>query len=274
MALVKTVAILFEMEDLCSLYGVDKQGRTPGQVLSRTIKNAARQNGKVVVLIDEYDAPLLDVLHEKERLGAMKEVMKEFFQPLKACEAMIRFCFLTGITKFSQLSIFSTLNNIMNVSMMPKYSAICGITEEELTTVLKEDIAMLAEAYKCSPEEMHTLLKRQYDGYHFSGRGPEVYNPYSLINCFNQKEIKNCLVGFSKEKEPSKIEQDWSSTVHVYTWACRLIVFSMWLFQCLSTKTLGYAGPRSLYPYFSRSASLSIPINVSRCITLIHGHFY
>ncbi len=184
-------AILFEMEDLCSLYGVDKQGRTPGQVLSRTIKNAARQNGKVVVLIDEYDAPLLDVLHEKERMEGMKEVMKEFFQPLKACEAMIRFCFLTGITKFSQLSIFSTLNNIMNVSMMPKYSAICGITEEELTTVLKEDIAMLAEAYKCSPEEMHTLLKRQYDGYHFSGRGPEVYNPYSLINCFDQKEIKN-----------------------------------------------------------------------------------
>ena len=180
------------MMDRLKAYGSDDLEKLPGERLEGKIERAYKETGKqVVVLIDEYDAPLLDVLHEKERLGAMKEVMKEFFQPLKACEAMIRFCFLTGITKFSQLSIFSTLNNIMNVSMMPKYSAICGITEEELTTVLKEDIAMLAEAYKCSPEEMHTLLKRQYDGYHFSERGPEVYNPYSLINCFDQKEIKN-----------------------------------------------------------------------------------
>ena len=166
--------------------------RLPGEKLASLIQYLYKETGnQVVILIDEYDAPLLDVIHEHERLGAMKEVMQEFYQPLKACEEMIRFCFLTGITKFSQLSIFSTLNNIKNVSMMPQFSTICGITERELTTVLSDDIDMLAKEYECSHEEMHQMLKTQYDGYHFSGRSEEVYNPYSLFNCFDEKEIKN-----------------------------------------------------------------------------------
>ena len=184
-------ALLFNIADQCEALGVDTQGKTPGQCLYAMIKKSAGTDGKVVVLIDEYDAPLLEVMHEQENLGAMRKVMQEFYQPLKACEAMIRFCFLTGITKFSQLSIFSTLNNISNVSMMPQFATICGITEQELTTVLKEDIAMLAEEYECSAEEMHQKLKLQYDGYHFSEDSEEVYNPYSLMNCFAQKRIKN-----------------------------------------------------------------------------------
>lgn len=166
--------------------------KLPGEKLTTLIRRLHEETGeKVVVLVDEYDAPLLDVMHEGERLAPMKEVMQELYQPLKACEGMIRFCFLTGITKFSQVSIFSTLNNIKNISMIPEYSAICGITELELTTTLGGDIDLLAEAYGCSHDEMHRRLKRQYDGYHFSEKSEEIYNPYSLFNCFDQKKIKN-----------------------------------------------------------------------------------
>ena len=185
-------AILYNIESQCKASGVDMSDRTPGQCMAEMIKtNAAKYDGKVVVLIDEYDAPLLEVMHEQENLDAMRKVMQEFYQPLKACEAMIRFCFLTGITKFSQLSIFSTLNNIKNVSMLPEYSAICGITETELTTVLNDDIDLLAEEYECSHEEMHQMLKTQYDGYHFAGKAEGVYNPYSLFNCFYDRQLKN-----------------------------------------------------------------------------------
>lgn len=103
-----------------------------------------------MLIFDEYDAPLLDVLYDHERLEDMRMVMRKFYQPLKACEGMVQFCFLTGITRFSQLSIFSTLNNIMNVSMSPEYATICGITEKELTTDMREDIALLAKEYECS----------------------------------------------------------------------------------------------------------------------------
>lgn len=125
--------------------------KLPGEKLKGLIGRLYEEyHEKVVLIIDEYDAPLLEVLHEAEHLEAMRKVMKEFYQPLKACESMVQFCFLTGITRFNQQSIFSTLNNIMNVSMHPDFATICGITEEELTTVLNDDIDMLAEAYKCT----------------------------------------------------------------------------------------------------------------------------
>ena len=185
-------ALLFNLRELCREYGADCEGLTPGQCLKELITQSAMQSGgKTVVLIDEYDAPLLEVMHEQENLDGMRKVMQEFYQPLKACEGVIQFCFLTGITKFSQLSIFSTLNNIMNISMMPEYSALCGITESELTGVLNDDIDMLAEAHGCSHDEMHAMLKRQYDGYRFTKNSEEIYNPYSLMNCFYQKDIKN-----------------------------------------------------------------------------------
>jgi len=113
------------------------------------------------------------------------------YQPLKWSEVMIRFCFITGITKFSQLSIFSTINNLTNISMDDKYAAICGITENEFANDMAPDIAMLAEEYECTPEEMHAKLKRQYDGYRFAGKSPDVYNPFCLLKCFNQRKIAN-----------------------------------------------------------------------------------
>ena len=173
-------------------YGQDPTETSPGMRLAGLIQRAMQQTGKqVVVIVDEYDAPLLDVLHDPERLEAVREVMQEFYQRLKMCEAMIRFCFITGITKFSQLSIFSTINNLTNISMDSKYAAICGITEEEFDTQMAPDIAMLAEEYECSYEEMHTKLKLQYDGYRFAETSPDIYNPFSLLKCFNQRKIAN-----------------------------------------------------------------------------------
>ena len=144
-----------------------------------------QKTGKqVVVLIDEYDAPLLDVAHEKEKLDELRNTMRNFYSPLKGNESMLRFVFMTGITKFSQLSIFSELNNIKNVSMDEPYAGICGITKEELLTQMSDDIDVLAEHLELSREETIQELKDHYDGYHFCWPSPDVFNPYSLLNCF------------------------------------------------------------------------------------------
>ncbi|MBR3558070.1 MAG: AAA family ATPase [Bacteroidales bacterium] len=173
-------------------YGEGAYEDTPGGLFSGLIHRAYEKTGKqVAVIIDEYDAPLLDKLHIPETLEAFRNVMQEFYVQLKANEAFIRFCFITGITKFSQLSIFSTINNLTNISMDAKYAAICGITEEELVAQMAPDMAMLAEEYECAPEEMHDKLKKQYDGYRFAKKSPDIYNPFSLLKCFNQRDIAN-----------------------------------------------------------------------------------
>ena len=104
---------------------------------------------------------------------------------------MIRFCFITGITKFSQLSIFSTLNNLTNISLDTDFAAICGITGEEIDEQMQPDVARLAERYKCSPVEMRQMLRDTYDGYRFAGESPDIYNPFSLMKAFNQRELRN-----------------------------------------------------------------------------------
>ena len=173
-------------------YDVAEDLQHPGGTFTNLIRKTYENTGKpVVVLIDEYDAPLLDVLHEDELLVAFRKIMQEFYQTLKASEMMIRFCFITGITKFSQLSIFSTLNNLTNISMDRQFSAICGITESELETDLAADIALLAEEYEETPVQMHNLLKSRYDGYHFADRSEDIYNPFSLFKAFLQKKINN-----------------------------------------------------------------------------------
>lgn len=172
------------------IYGRNPAKVTPGDRLANLIESAHQQTGeKAVIVIDEYDAPMLDVLHDNERMAEIRKMMQEFYAPLKACDADLRFVFITGITKFSQLSIFSVINNLTNVSMQPEFSSICGITEKELHTVFEEDIAMLAEKYACTPEDMRSRLKRQYDGYHFSEYSEDIYNPFSLLKAFAQKKI-------------------------------------------------------------------------------------
>lgn len=185
-------ALSLLLEPLTNLWGKNASEILPGQILNGLIQRAYERTGKqVVIIIDEYDAPLLDMLHENVGLPEFRRVMQEFYQPLKACEALVKFCFITGITKFSQLSIFSTINNIKNVTMLPKFATICGITHSELTTAMAEDIQLMAESHGCSPEEMTTLLRQQYDGYHFSEDSEGVYNPFSLMNAFSDRKLGN-----------------------------------------------------------------------------------
>ena len=168
-----------------SVYGKGEEEINPNQRLMGLIKRAYEQTGRqVVVLIDEYDAPLLDVVHEKENLGVLRNIMRNFYSPLKACDPYLKYVFLTGITKFSQLSIFSELNNIKNISMDEPYAAICGITEDEMLTQMKEDMERLAAKLNISSEEVLLKLKENYDGYHFTYPSPDLYNPFSLLNAF------------------------------------------------------------------------------------------
>ncbi len=175
----------YQLEDQERKFGITEHRNGVNNRFADLMEVVHKKTGKqVVVLIDEYDAPLLDVAHEEESLKDLRDIMRNFYSPLKAAEPMLRFVFLTGITKFSQLSIFSELNNIKNVSMDEPYAGICGITKDELLTQMTGDIDCLAGKLGISREETVQKLKNHYDGYHFTWPSPDVFNPYSLLNCF------------------------------------------------------------------------------------------
>mgnify|MGYP004521952421 CR=1 FL=1 len=177
-------------------FGIICDDSDPNVRLTNLIMSVTEQTGKqVVILIDEYDAPLLDVVHEDEKLDVLRNTMRNFYSPLKDCEPMLRFVFMTGITKFSQLSIFSELNNIKNVSMDEPYAAICGITKDELLTQMKDDVQELAEKLGMSYDETVLELKNHYDGYHFCWPSPDVFNPFSLLNCFADGKFNSYWFG-------------------------------------------------------------------------------
>ena len=177
-------------------FGITSDSIDPNVRLKNLIANAYEKTGKkVVILIDEYDAPLLDVVHEKETLPVLRNVMRNFYSPLKASDPYLQFVFLTGITKFSQLSIFSELNNLKNISMRPDYAAVCGITEEEMLTQMTDYIDDFAEAQQITRDEAIEGLKLQYDGYHFTWPSPDIYNPFSLLNAFQDHDYTNYWFG-------------------------------------------------------------------------------
>ncbi len=177
-------------------YGITEPAVDNNDRLTALIMRANEQTGrKVVVLIDEYDAPLLDVMHEERDLPVLRNVMRNFYSPLKACDPYLRFVFLTGITKFSQLSIFSELNNIVNISMDEAYAAICGITEEEMLSQMDGHIDHLASEIGLTYDETVKKLKRKYDGYHFTWPSPDIYNPFSLLNALLRNKIDNYWFG-------------------------------------------------------------------------------
>lgn len=164
--------------------------------LTALIKCAYQQTSKgVVVLIDEYDASLLDVMHEEKNLPVLRNIMRNFYSPLKACDPYLRYVFLTGITKFSQLSIFSELNNIENISMDEAYAGICGITQEEILTQMGDDIDLMAKKMKVTRDRALTELKENYDGYHFTWPSPDIYNPFSLLNAMAKGKIDSYWFG-------------------------------------------------------------------------------
>ena len=175
-----------------ALYGYNEKERTFSSRFEGVIQRAYEKTGKqVVVLVDEYDSPLLDTNSEPALQKELRNIVRDFFSPLKKNGQYLRFLLLTGISKFSQLSIFSELNNLQNISMRDEYSALCGITEKELLTDLQPDIQRMAEANNETYEEACTHLKKQYDGYHFSKNSEDIYNPFSLFNALNAKKYKN-----------------------------------------------------------------------------------
>lgn len=170
----------------------ENKDKAPNIRFANIVKAAYEQTGrKVVLIIDEYDAPLLDVVHEEQNLAALRRATQNFYSPIKSLDPYLEFVFLTGITKFAQLSIFSELNNLFNISMYDKYSAICGISSEELHTQMLPDVERLAEHLHLSVDETFERLKRKYDGYHFSKNSEDVYNPFSLIKALASDDISD-----------------------------------------------------------------------------------
>ena len=161
-----------------------------GDRFKRVLRAASEQTGKrCVVLVDEYDKPLLETMGNRELVEHNKAVFKGFFSSLKSEDAYIRFVFITGVTKFSKVSIFSDLNQLRDISMSMDYAEICGITEQEMTDVFMPEIDALAEEQDMSRSECHFKLKKKYDGYHFHQKGEGVYNPYSLLCAFADREF-------------------------------------------------------------------------------------
>ena len=164
-----------------------------GARFEQVLKAACERSGRsVVVLVDEYDKPLLDVLEEDSHLLVRnRETLKAFYSVFKRADEYLRFVFLTGVTKFSQVSVFSGFNQPKDISMYDKYEALCGITEEELHRIFVEPIRDMAAEQGCAEEEMRQQLKQRYDGYHFGKRLVDIYNPFSVLNAFDSHDIRD-----------------------------------------------------------------------------------
>ena len=170
--------------------------RRKGQSLSSRFRSliagAHAQRGlPVIVLVDEYDKPLVDLLDNPEKMAQNREILRGFYSVLKGCEEHLKLVFLTGITKFGQMNIFSGLNNLRDISLLKEFSTICGITEKELTSQLKEGICELAKSEKTDFNGALEMLKQNYDGYHFSADCEDIYNPFSLMNALADSEINS-----------------------------------------------------------------------------------
>ncbi len=183
-----------------SQYGVTNVGSDLGLRFQKVLRAAHEQTGLgAVVLIDEYDKPILDVIdldYRVEHLGKMisleekhRNIMKSFYATFKGADADLRFVFLTGVTKFSQISMFSGFNQPDDISLTADYEALCGITKDELKQNFSEPISELAKKYHCTDEEMLGKLKQKYDGYHFSENMLDIFNPFSLLNAFSNKKL-------------------------------------------------------------------------------------
>ncbi len=155
------------------------------------LKTAYEKSGlRAVVLVDEYDKPILDVLdYDKDLEEEHRNILKGFYSTFKGADEYLQFVFLTGVTKFSQVSVFSGFNQPKDISMHAKYETLCGISQAEFEHYFRESVGQMADDYGCSFDEMMSMLKLQYDGYHFSDRMTDVYNPFSLLNAFDSGRI-------------------------------------------------------------------------------------
>jgi hypothetical protein len=184
-----TIELHKMLNEYDNIYGIHTTN-SPGSRLNELVRHIYRTIGKpVVLLIDEYDAPIMKVLHKTDVVRDVRERMSNFYTALKANDSILRFVFLTGVSTFSQMGIFSELNNLKKITGDDRYAAICGITEQELKDNFKTGIECLARKEECTPEEMLAKLKDKYDGYHFSDALVDIYNPFSLLNAFDQNKI-------------------------------------------------------------------------------------
>jgi hypothetical protein len=172
-----------------NIYGIHTTS-TPGSRLNELIRHIYHTTGKqVVLLIDEYDAPVMKVLHKQEVVKEVRERMSNFYTALKPNDKYLRFVFITGVSTFSQMGIFSELNNLTKITGNNDFAAICGITEEELTNNFNLGIESIAREKNWTKQEVLERLKDKYDGYHFSNTLVDIYNPYSLLNAFYEKQL-------------------------------------------------------------------------------------
>jgi hypothetical protein len=175
-----------------SQWGKDGTDTTPSSRLLGLIERASGQTGrKVVVLVDEYDKPLVNTLDNKDVNDDIRKTLKGFYGVLKSADANLRFVFLTGVTKFSKVSVFSDLNHLVDISLSEDYAGICGISESELMACFQPEIKNLAEKRELTCEATLAKLKKQYDGYHFAKVSEGMYNPFSLLNTLDQKDFSN-----------------------------------------------------------------------------------
>ena len=169
------------------IYGVrNKNATTPANRFSELLQQAHEQTGKqVVILVDEYDKPLLNAMDDEDLVNKFRKILKSFYGVIKGEDAHIRFAFITGVTRFDKVSIFSDLNNLNDISLNKDFTALCGITQAEMEKCFEVEIANMSEANSMTKEECLAKLKKSYDGYHFSlDTATDVYNPFSLMNAF------------------------------------------------------------------------------------------
>ena len=187
------VAILNQhLEQWEAKYGNEKQDRAPEERFAYVIQRASEKTGKgVVVLVDEYDKPLLQAFHNKELLEAYRLTLKAFYGVLKSADKYLRFVFLTGVTKFSQVSVFSDLNQLNDISLDYDFATLCGITLDELTFNFKPEIEAIAKLNELTTDEAIEQMTRQYDGYHFHPMAEGMFNPFSVLSSFYKKEFGN-----------------------------------------------------------------------------------
>jgi hypothetical protein len=172
------------------IYGVDEVSKSLNNRMAELIYQANAKTGKsVVVLIDEYDAPMLEVMHDDDKRETVRKLLREFYSPLKACDQYLRFVFLTGISMFSQLSIFRELNNLKNISRNKVYNDICGITKQELIDNFQYGIKKMSKEFSCTADEILLKLTDSYDGYHFCEDTEGLFNPFSLLNAFDDSRL-------------------------------------------------------------------------------------
>ncbi len=175
-----------------SIYHVEKTSDSYSLRFAHLVRTAYEKTGRqTVVLVDEYDKPLLQTLDNRELFDDYRATLKAFYGVLKSEDASLRFSMLTGVTKFSQVSVWSDLNNLRDISLLDDFSGMCGITEKELRDNFDEDVRELASYNKMSVDECYAELKKRYDGYHFSDNSDEVYNPFSLLNVLAGKKFSD-----------------------------------------------------------------------------------